>query len=74
MTEDMKKKYPNLFGASFNSDDVGTAVVDVVADTASGLVGDAGAAVLSLVQQAATNDSLVDLRSDKEKYANLLAR
>ena len=71
MKEDMKKKYPNLFGASFNSDDVGTAVVDVVADTASGLVGDAGAAVLSLVQQAATNDSLVDLRSDKEKYANL---
>ena len=48
MKEDMKKKYPNLFGASFNSDDVGTAILDVVADTASGLVGDAGAAVLSL--------------------------
>ena len=69
--EDMKKKYPNLFGASFTSGDVGTAIVDVVANTASGLVGDAGAATLSLVQQAYTNDSLVDLRSDKEKYANL---
>jgi len=67
----MKKKYPNLFGSSFSKDDAYVAVADVVADTASGLVGDAGASVLSLVQQAATNDSLVDLRSDKEKYANL---
>ena len=71
MKEDMKKKYPNLFGSSFSKDDAYVAVADVVADTASGLVGDAGASVLSLVQQAATNDSLVDLRSDKEKYANL---
>ena len=71
MNEDMKKKYPNLFGSSFSKDDAYVAVADVVADTASGLVGDAGASVLSLVQQAATNDSLVDLRSDKEKYANL---
>jgi len=67
----MKKKYPNLFGSSFSKDDAYVAVADVVADTASGLVGDAGASVLSLVQQAATNDSLVDLRSDKERYANL---
>ena len=71
MNEDMKKKYPNLFGSSFSKDDAYVAVADVVADTASGLVGDAGASVLSLVQQAATNDSLVDLRSDKERYANL---
>ena len=72
MNEELKNKYPNLFGASFSKDDAYMAVADVVVDTVSGVVGPAAAAVGSMVDQALTNKSLVDLRSNKERFANML--
>jgi len=72
MNEELKNKYPNLFGSSFSKDDAYGAVADVVADTVSGVVGPAAAAVGSMVDQALTNKSLVDLRSNKERFANML--
>jgi len=72
MNEELKNKYPNLFGSSFSKDDAYGAVADVVADTVSGVVGPAAAAVGSMVDQALTNKNLVDLRSNKERFANML--
>ena len=72
MSEDMRSKYPNLLNPFSVAGSLLDTATDVVADTVSGTFGPPLAAGMSLIEQAVTSGSVEDMRTNKDKYANLL--